>query len=61
VKQGEKPAAQMRLGKAAIEIHQAELLLRDVAAEVRALRNRASQLQPRWVRRSRTRSTRRAG
>ena len=49
VKQAEKPAAQMRLAKAAIEIHQAELLLRDVAAEVCALRNRATHTQrARW-------------
>jgi hypothetical protein len=40
----------MRLGKAAIEIHQAELALRDVCAEVRALRNRATHLQrARWI------------
>jgi len=50
VKQAEKPALQRRLAHAAIEIQQAELLLRDVAAEVRALRNQATRLQrARWV------------
>lgn len=50
VKQAEKPAAQMRLGKAAIEVRQAELALRDVAAEVCALRNRATHEQrARWI------------
>ncbi|MEX2208073.1 MAG: acyl-CoA dehydrogenase family protein [Myxococcota bacterium] len=48
--QSEKAASQMRLGKAAIEIHQAELGLRDVADEVRALRNRATPVQrSRWL------------
>lgn len=49
-KQSEKPALQMRLAKAAIEVHQAELALRDIADEVRALRNRALPVQrSRWV------------
>ena len=49
-RQGEKPAMQMRLAKAAIEARQAELSLRDVAAEVMAVRERASHLQrARWV------------
>jgi alkylation response protein AidB-like acyl-CoA dehydrogenase len=37
----EKPAAQMRLAQAKIEAHQAELLLRDVAADVMRLRDAA--------------------
>jgi alkylation response protein AidB-like acyl-CoA dehydrogenase len=50
VKQSEKPAAQARLARAAIEAQQAELTLRDVAREVRELRNSATQLQrSRWV------------
>jgi len=49
-KQSDKPALQMRLGKAAIEARQAELSLRDIADEVRAVRNRATHLQrSRWV------------
>ena len=48
-KQSEKPAAQMRLAKAAIEARQAEEALREVVAEVCALRNDASALQrSRW-------------
>ena len=48
--QSEKPALQMRLGKAAIEARQAELALRDVADEVRELRDRASAEQrSRWI------------
>ena len=38
----EKPAAQMRLADAMIRAHQAELLLRDVVADVMERRNRAS-------------------
>jgi alkylation response protein AidB-like acyl-CoA dehydrogenase len=50
VKLAEKPALQRRLAQAAIEIRQAELLLRDVCAEVRSLRNRASRLERgRWI------------
>jgi hypothetical protein len=49
-KQAEVPAAQMRLGKAAIEVRQAELSLRDLADEVRALRNRATPVdRARWI------------
>jgi alkylation response protein AidB-like acyl-CoA dehydrogenase len=48
--QSEKPALQMRLAKAAIEIRQAELALRDVADEVRAVRDQATPLQrSRWM------------
>ena len=48
-KQGEKPAAQMRLAKAAVEVRQAENSLREVVAEVCELRNGASPLQrSRW-------------
>ncbi len=36
--QVEKPALQMRLGRAALQVREAELLLRDVVAEVMALR-----------------------
>jgi alkylation response protein AidB-like acyl-CoA dehydrogenase len=50
VKLAEKPALQRRLAQAAIEIRQAELLLRDVCAEVCSLRNRASRLERgRWI------------
>jgi alkylation response protein AidB-like acyl-CoA dehydrogenase len=46
----EKPAAQMRLARAQIEIRQAELLLRDVVAEVMAVREKATHLQrARWI------------
>jgi alkylation response protein AidB-like acyl-CoA dehydrogenase len=49
MKLGEKPAAQMRLSRAAVEVRSAELLLRDVAAEVIALRDRATHAQRgRW-------------
>jgi alkylation response protein AidB-like acyl-CoA dehydrogenase len=49
-KQSDKPALQMRLAKAAVEARQAELALRDVAAEVMAVRERASHLQrSRWI------------
>jgi alkylation response protein AidB-like acyl-CoA dehydrogenase len=48
-KQGEKPAAQMRLAKAAVEARQAENSLREVVAEVCELRNDASPVQrSRW-------------
>jgi len=50
VKQSEKPALQRRLAAAAIEIRQAELLLRDVASEVGELRDRATLTQrARWI------------
>ena len=50
VKLAEKPALQRRLAQAAIGIQQAELLLRDVCAEVRSLRNQATRLQRgRWM------------
>ncbi len=50
VKQAEKPALQRRLAAAAIEIQQAELLLRDIAGELQALRNQATRLQrARWI------------
>jgi alkylation response protein AidB-like acyl-CoA dehydrogenase len=49
-KQSDKPALQMRLAKAAVEARQAELALRDVAAEVMAVRERATHLQrARWI------------
>jgi len=45
----ERPAAQMRLAQASLEARQAELLLRDVAAEVCARRNQATPLErARW-------------
>ncbi len=40
--EAEKPALQMRLGRAALEVRQAELLLRDVVSEVMTLRADAS-------------------
>lgn len=39
--QSERPAAQMRLARLSIEVHQAELLLRDTVRELCALRDRA--------------------
>jgi len=49
-RQSEKPALQMRLGKAAIEARQAELALRDIVDEVCAVRDRATPVQrSRWV------------
>jgi len=42
VRQAEKPAAQIRLARAEIESRQAEGLLRDVVAEVQALRDEAT-------------------
>ncbi|MEN8159646.1 MAG: acyl-CoA dehydrogenase [Myxococcota bacterium] len=48
-RQSEKPAAQTRLARAAIEARLAEETLREVVNEVRALRNRATPLQrSRW-------------
>lgn len=45
----ERPAAQMRLAQATIEARQAELVLRDVAADVSRLRNQATSLdRARW-------------
>ncbi|HXK23244.1 MAG TPA: acyl-CoA dehydrogenase family protein [Myxococcota bacterium] len=50
VHQGDKPAMQMRLAKAHVEARQTELLLRDVAVEVMAVRERATHLQrSRWI------------
>src|SRR5215471_18561519 len=45
LRQGDKPAMQMRLARAHVEARQTELLLRDVAAEVMAVRDRATHLQ----------------
>jgi len=42
VKMAERPATQIRLAEAEIQARQAELLLRDVADDVRALRNGAA-------------------
>ncbi len=42
VKQSEKPAAQIRLARAEIEVRQAEALLRETVAEVQSLRGRAT-------------------
>jgi alkylation response protein AidB-like acyl-CoA dehydrogenase len=42
VRQAQKPAAQMRLARAGIEARQAELVLRDVVAEVQRVRNAAT-------------------
>ena len=42
IRQADKPAAQIRLARAEIEARQAELLMRDVVAEVMALRERAT-------------------
>jgi alkylation response protein AidB-like acyl-CoA dehydrogenase len=45
-----RPAAQMRLAQATIDAHQAELLLREVAAEVMALRRDAELVdRARWA------------
>jgi 3-hydroxy-9,10-secoandrosta-1,3,5(10)-triene-9,17-dione monooxygenase len=49
-KQSDRPAAQIRLARAAIEAHQAELLLRSVVKDVMALRERATRAdRSRWV------------
>jgi len=49
-KQSEKPAAQIRLARAAVEVRQAELLLRDVVGEAMELRERATALdRARWL------------
>jgi alkylation response protein AidB-like acyl-CoA dehydrogenase len=49
VKQGEKPASQIRLAQADVESLQAELVLRHVAGEMMRLRNRATHVQrARW-------------
>jgi alkylation response protein AidB-like acyl-CoA dehydrogenase len=49
-RQSEKPAAQMRLARAEIEIREAEGLLRSVTADVMELRERATlQDRSRWV------------
>lgn len=49
-KQADKPAAQMRLARAEIEARQAELLLREVVAEIMELRNRATPIdRTRWL------------
>jgi alkylation response protein AidB-like acyl-CoA dehydrogenase len=42
VRQADKPAAQMRLARADIALHQAELAMRDVVAQMMALRERAT-------------------
>lgn len=48
-KQSDKPSAQIRLGRAEIEIRQVESLLREVVAEVRELRDQATVLdRTRW-------------
>jgi alkylation response protein AidB-like acyl-CoA dehydrogenase len=49
-RQSDKPAAQMRLARAELEVHQAELLLRSVVQEVMELRDRATRAdRARWV------------
>jgi len=49
-KQAEKPAAQMRLARASIEVHQAELVLRDVVRDVKERRDAASnEDRSRWI------------
>ena len=49
-KQAERPATQVRLAQAEIDLHQAELLLRDVASDVQAQRREASpETRARWA------------
>lgn len=49
-KQADKPAAQIRLARAELEAHQAELLLRNVVREVMSLRSKATiQDRARWA------------
>lgn len=49
-RQAEKPASQIRLAQAALELRQAELLIRDVVSEVCALRDGATLAQrARWA------------
>jgi len=49
-KQSDKPAAQIRLARAEIEAHQAELLLRDVVRDVMERRDRATEAdRARWL------------
>jgi len=49
-KQAEKAAAQMRLARAEVEVREAELLMRDVVADVCALRNTATMKdRARWA------------
>jgi 3-hydroxy-9,10-secoandrosta-1,3,5(10)-triene-9,17-dione monooxygenase len=50
VKLAQRPATQIRLADAEVQLRQAELLLRDVAADVQERRNRASQEdRARWA------------
>ena len=50
LRQAEKPASQIRLAQAALELRQVELVLRDVVSEVCTLRNGATPLQrARWA------------
>jgi len=49
-KQADKPAAQMRLARVQIEVREAELLMRDVVADVSARRNTATmEDRARWA------------
>jgi alkylation response protein AidB-like acyl-CoA dehydrogenase len=49
-KQSDKPASQIRLARAEIEVHQAELLLRDLVRDVMERRNRATEAdRGRWL------------
>ena len=49
-KQSDRPAAQIRLARAAIQVRQAELLMRDVVHDVMKVRNRATpQDRARWT------------
>jgi len=50
VKQSDKPAAQMRLARADVEVQQVELAMRAVVAQIMALRDRATLLdRARWT------------
>jgi 3-hydroxy-9,10-secoandrosta-1,3,5(10)-triene-9,17-dione monooxygenase len=50
IKQAEKPAAQMRLARAEVEVRSAELLMRDTIADVCARRNSATmEDRARWA------------
>ena len=49
-KQSDRPAAQIRLARAAIQVREAELLMRDVVHDVMKLRNQATpQDRARWT------------
>ena len=49
-RQSDKPAAQIRLARAELDVQQAELLLRSVVQDVMALRDRATRAdRARWV------------